>query len=269
MKPNTKRLKTRLAIRHQRAIRQAIRASVSVSDIVEAWFSNFPEGSGTVTPDEARAWARIHVIVNTQTLRNTLFNLYADSAILGIDLSAYGIARKAKVNKAAPSKKDLQRALAINWDTWRPGNRAAALRLRPSATLYDLLNRGVSMSDEITMTTVKRIGTILARTLTEGKSPRDTAILIDQLIDDPIRALSIAQTETSYAVVQSSLDLYRESGVEMIEYLVADPCDLCSENEAASPIQLGQEWPNGDPPVHPNCMCDVAPYVVDTKLINE
>jgi hypothetical protein len=269
MKPNTKRLKTRLAVRHQRAIRRAIRDSVSVTDIIDAWFANFPEGSGSVTPDEARAWARVHVIVNTRTLRNTLFNLYADAAILGIDLSAYEIARKAKVSKAAPSKKELQRALAINWNNWKPGNRAAALRLRPSATLYDLLNRGTSMSDEITMTTVKRIGTILARTLNEGISPRSAAILIDQLIDDPVRALSIAQTETSYAVVQSSLDLYRDSGVEMIEYLVADPCDLCSENEAASPIQLGEQWPNGDPPVHPNCMCDVAPYVVDTKLINE
>ena len=121
------------------------------------------------------------------------------------------------------------------------------------------------MSDEITMTTVKRIGTILANTLNEGVSPSAVSILIDELIDDPVRALSIAQTETSYAVVQSSLDLYRESGVEMIEYLVADPCDLCSENERQSPIQLGAEWPNGDPPVHPNCMCDIAPYVVDTE----
>ena len=98
---------------------------------------------------------------------------------------------------------------------------------------------------------------------------RSSAILIDELIDDPVRALTIAQTETSYAVVQSSLDLYAESGVEMVEYLVADPCDLCSENEAQSPQPIGESWPNGEPPVHPNCMCDIAPYVVDTALINE
>jgi hypothetical protein len=198
-------------------------------------------------------------------IRNALFNLYADSVILGIDLTDYQIGRKTKQNKAAAKKKkpiNLGSA-PINWETWRPGNRAAALRLRPNATLYALLNRGQSMSDEITMTTVKRIGTILANTLKQGLSPAKTSILIDELIDDPVRALTIAQTETSYAVVQSSLDLYRETGVEMIEYLVADPCDLCSENEAASPIQIGQEWPNGDPPVHPNCMCDVAPYLED------
>lgn len=269
MKPNAKRLKTRLAVRHQRAIRNAISASVNVQDIVDAWFANYPNGSGTVTPYEARAWAKVHVIVNTRAIRNALMNLYADSVILGADLSTYQIARKAKISKAAPSKKDLQRSLSINWDTWKPGNRAATLRLRPNATLYELLNRGQSMSDEITMTTVKRIGTILADTLNEGISPSKSAILIDELIDDPVRALTIAQTETSYAVVQSSLDLYADSGVEMIEYLVADPCDLCSENQDQSPIQLGEEWPHGDPPVHPNCMCDIAPYVVDTALINE
>jgi len=109
----------------------------------------------------------------------------------------------------------------------------------------------------------------LARTLEEGVTPRKAALLIDEMIDDPVRAVMIAQTETSYAVVQSSLDLYRESGVEMVEYLVADPCDACAENEQASPLPLGQEFPNGNPPVHPNCMCDLAPYVVDTQFINE
>lgn len=269
MKPNTKRLKTRLAVRHQRAIRNAIRQSINVQDIIDAWFANYPNGEGTVTPEQARDWARAHVIVNTATMRNALFNLYADSVILGQDLSLYSIARKARVRKVAPSRDELLRTLTINWNTWKPGNRAAALRLRPSSLLYELLNRGTSMSDEITMTTVKRIGTILARTLEEGVTPRKAALLIDEMIDDPVRAVMIAQTETSYAVVQSSLDLYRESGVEMVEYLVADPCDACAENEQASPLPLGQEFPNGNPPVHPNCMCDLAPYVVDTQFINE
>ena len=269
MKPNTKRLKTRLAVRHQRAIRNAIRESVNVADIVSAWFTNYPNGEGSVTPEQARDWARAHVIVNTRPMRNALTGVYADSVILGTDLSLYQIARKARVRKVAPSKDELLRSLRMNWSNWRPGNRAAALRLRPTSLLYDLLNRGNVMSDEITMTTVKRIGTILAQTLAEGVTPRRAAILIDEMIDDPVRSLMIAQTETSYAVVEASMDLYRESGVEMVEYLVADPCDACAENEAASPLQLGQEFPNGNPPVHPNCMCDIAPYVVDTQFVNE
>jgi len=124
MKPNTKRLKTRLAVRHQRAIRIAVRNSVNTEDIVSAWFANFPEGTGSITPDDARAWARVHVIVDTKQVRNALYNLYADSVVLGTDLSLYLIGRKVKANKAAPSKDDLKRAVGLNWATWRPGNRA-------------------------------------------------------------------------------------------------------------------------------------------------
>jgi hypothetical protein len=66
--------------------------------------------------------------------------------------------------------------------------------------------------------------------------------------------------------VQASRDLYAESGVEQVQWLVADPCDECQENLDQSPIGIDEEWINGDPPVHPNCMCDIAPYVVDTGL---
>lgn len=265
MKPNKKRLKARLGARHVRSVRRAISGSVNVEEIVRAWYDLHPEGdTSEVTPDQAREWARVNVIVNTRVVRDALARIYADGAILGEDLATYDIAR-AMLRKAAPDRQRRAQALAMNWNTWRPGNRAAALRLRPTSLLYALLNRGNAMADEITMTTVKRIGTILAEGLRQGVTPKRMSILIDQLVDDPTRALTIAQTETSYAVVEANLDLYRESGVEMVEYLVADPCELCSENLDASPISIGEEWPNGNPPVHPNCMCDVAPYVVTSE----
>ena len=68
------------------------------------------------------------------------------------------------------------------------------------------------------------------------------------------------------AVVNASMDLYQDSGVEKVQWLVAEPCDLCMENFNQSPIGIDEEWINGEPPVHPNCMCDIAPYVVDTGL---
>lgn len=265
MKPNKKRLKYRLAARHVRSVRRAISASVDVEQIVRSWYDLHPEGQeGEVTPDQAREWARVNVIVNTRVVRDALARMYADGIVLGDDLATYDIARQ-MLRKAAPDPKRRAQALSMNWDKWRPGNRAAALKLRPTSLMYALLNRGNAMADEITMTTVKRIGTILAEGLKQGITPKRMAIVIDELVDDPVRALTIAQTETSYAVVEANLDLYRESGVEMVEYLVADPCELCSENLDASPISIGEEWPNGNPPVHPNCMCDVAPYVVTSE----
>lgn len=265
MKPNKKRLKYRLAARHVRSVRRAISASVDIEQIVRSWYELHPEGQeGEVTPDQAREWARVNVIVNTRVVRDALARMYADGIVLGDDLATYDIARQ-MLRKAAPDPKRRAQALSMNWDKWRPGNRAAALKLRPTSLMYALLNRGNAMADEITMTTVKRIGTILAEGLKQGITPKRMAIVIDELVDDPVRALTIAQTETSYAVVEANLDLYRESGVEMVEYLVADPCELCSENLDASPISIGEEWPNGNPPVHPNCMCDVAPYVVTSE----
>jgi hypothetical protein len=48
----------------------------------------------------------------------------------------------------------------------------------------------------------------------------------------------------------------------MVEWLVAEGCDLCEENADASPIGIDEEFPSGDtePPAHPNCMCALAPY---------
>ena len=111
---------------------------------------------------------------------------------------------------------------------------------------------------------------MLAQALAEGVSPKQVSILVDQVVNDPQQALVIAQTEMSRAVVQSELELYAASGVEMLEWLVADPCDDCAENEDASPLPIDESWPNGDVPVHPNCMCDITPYLsTDTTMAVE
>jgi hypothetical protein len=157
------------------------------------------------------------------------------------------------------------RALNINWDKWKPGNRAAANLVNPPGGLKRLLDQRKIRISEMSNTTLNRIGTRLADGLKQGVTRRQMAKLLSDVINDPERAVIIASTEMSRAVVQASKDLYRDSGVEMVEWLNSDPCDECQENLDVSPIPIGEEWPNGDPPVHPNCMCDVAPYVVDTQ----
>lgn len=272
MKPNRERLKRRLAARHARSIRLALRQTVDVNEILDRWFGlqspidrsdmndpyNLPGWIG-------RDWARMNVpIRDTSKLEDALARIYADAFILGQDITAYELAKALRITKAVPSRKTLLRALRMNWDTWKPGNRAAAALLDPPAGLRRQLQRRGVVIRGLSRTTVDRIGTRLADALRQGLNRTETAKLIDEVLNDPERAVVIAGTETANAVVQSSKDLYRESGVEMIEYLVADPCDECQENYEASPIPIGDSFPNGDPPVHPNCMCDVAPYVVDT-----
>ena len=73
----------------------------------------------------------------------------------------------------------------------------------------------------------------------------------------------MCSSDLSRAVSVASRDLYEESNVEQVEWLVAEGCDICQENADASPIGIDETFPSGDsePPAHPNCMCALAPYI--------
>lgn len=274
MKPNLKRLNARLAMRHTRSIKRGIEAMFSIDQILDDWYAlqdpidkpdiNMPAKTSN---DMARDWVKIHASkVDTTRLNLALARLYADGWTLGTQVSRYQIARAVGVNKAAPSRAQLSSALRTNWAKWTPGNQAAANLVSPPNGLKRLLDgRGIKIQD-LSTTTLNRIGTALAEGLRSGATRESIADDISYILGDDSRALTIAGTEMRAATVQASRDLYADSGVEQVQWLVADPCDDCQENLDQSPIGLDEEWINGDPPVHPNCMCDIAPYVVDTGL---
>lgn len=278
--------KIRLAARRAKLVRDALRSSIDIDAVVKDFLAmNFTVNT---TTEETRAWARTNIRPDSKQLFEALGTVYVDSFTLGQDIAMNSIA-KAKINKA-PSKADLQRAMGINWETWKPGNRAAANLLKPSRGLSDLLDkRGVTIQG-LNQTSLDRIGTALARALQKGETPssavptimeeiagyreklaKELGIELDDILSDSERALTIAQTEMSRAVSIASRELYEESGAELVEWITADPCDLCQENADVSPIGIGDTFPSGDtePPAHPNCVCDIAPYVVDTRNIGE
>ena len=60
------------------------------------------------------------------------------------------------------------------------------------------------------------------------------------------------QAATPKAMTEANLATYAENEVEELEWLAeSDACEECKENEEASPIKAGDEWPNGDVPCHP------------------
>lgn len=259
--------KVRLAARRAKLIRDAIKDSFSTSQIVDDFVANQFQ---SLTPEQARSWARTHVRVDSTPLSGALRLIYLEGYALGEDVAMSAIG-KAKISKA-PTLQQLRRAVGIDWNTWRAGNKPAALLLRKPRGLSTLLdNRGVTIQG-INGTTMDRLGTVLARAVAKGWSPSEIKDEVADLIDaDSERALTIAQTEISRAVTTASRQLYEESGVELVQWLVADPCDLCQENADVSPIGIGETFPSGDtePPAHPNCVCDIAPYVTDTRNIGE
>jgi hypothetical protein len=255
MKSPAKGAIVRISAKNADKIRAAFKVAIDGEAVAQSFAETHPAG-GEITPQMARDWASIHINVDKKPLVEVLKRLYADGWVTGDLAARYVISHRLR-NKAVSAPK----VGVVNWETWTPGNQSAAALLKPKGGLRSLMDGAGVTVDGISKTKLDRIGTVLAQALAEGKTPQQVSIMVDQVVNDPQQALVISQTEMSRAVVQSELSQYRESGVEMVEWLVADPCPECAENEDASPISIDEEWPNGDAPVHPNCMCDIAPYI--------
>jgi len=252
----------RLSAKHATQIRKGFRSAFNADDITESFFNAFL-GHTEVTNQQVRDWAKVHITPNKAALIASLTPIYADGWVLG------DTAAKVMINRSLKKAVQPANVGVVNWDTWKPGNQAAATLIQPSSGLQRLLDsRGLTI-DGVSNTKLDRIGTVLGNALQLGITPKEVSIMVDQVINDPQQALVIAQTEMSRAVVQAELAQYRDSNVEMVEWLVADPCEECQVNLDASPISIDADWPNGDAPVHPNCMCDIAPYISDTSNLGE
>lgn len=263
----------RQAAKHADAIRAAFIRSIDVADIIERWVQAYPAG-GVVSAAEARVWAKQNIPVSRKPLGDALDHVYATGWVMGRDVSTAAYAHaQLGIKKAAPSAKDLNIALNTNWDTWKPGNRAAAQLVRPSGKFSQLLETGRAGIKGMNDTTLDRVGTLLADSLESGKAYSDLArnLLKDQItsrvVTDSARATTIAVTEISRALNTATVDNYNAFGVEKVEWLAIDTgtCDICPANEAQGPIPIGEMFESGDtePPAHPNCRCTVLPVVVE------
>ena len=253
----------RLSAKASLKVKKAFQDCLNGEQIAQAWAETHPAG-GSVSPQMARDWAQIHAHTNKKPMQSALAQIYATGYVLGETAATYMYAHLTGFKKA-PSTKDMARASVVDWNTWEPGNRAAAAILKPKGGLEGLLaSRKITIADDVISTKLDRIGTALSKSLAAGETASDAAKRIDSIIDDPEHALVIAQTEMSRAVSVASRDLYESSNVEQVEWLVAEGCDDCQENADASPISIDDTFPSGDsePPAHPNCMCSLAPYVV-------
>ena len=250
-------LTMRLSAKNAGKIRRAFKDVLHGDEIARQWAETHPAG-GSISPQMARDWARTQISVTKKPLQNALARIYAEGYVTGEYAAEYMLARLKGLRKA-PSVG----AGAVNWATWKPGNQAAAALVKPKGGLRSLLDRDkIVVSDVVIDTKLDRIGTALARGLEAGWTPQKVAKMIDTIIDDPQHALVISQTEMSRAVSVATRDRYEQAGVEQVEWLVAEGCDICQENADASPINIGDTFPSGDsePPAHPNCMCALGTY---------
>lgn len=267
--------KFRLAVDHVDAIQAGLSASINGKKIVAEFLHTHPQKGMDV--DTIRTWCAHNIHLDKAPLKKALTKLYGDSYILGQDIANEVLdVLTAKKMLGTDLGKAGSAASGVNWSEWKAGNRSAAALLDPPNGLAKLMSSRNVMLQGLDKTTTDRIGTQLSYALDRGLAPSSevgniesiivaaTGRDINDMMSDPERAMMIAQTEMSRAVSVASREQYTEAGVEEVEWLVADPCDECQGNADASPIGIDDTFPSGDtePPLHPWCVCDIAPYIV-------
>ncbi len=191
--------------------------------------------------------------VSATDLQKVIEGLYGDSFLTGSHDAA-----AAAGGTVAASLKDVSPPAGY-WDAWTPGYGAAAAQaadggMRAMLEQADLTIRGLAD------TSIDRIGTAVSEGLAAGDSVQTVGKEIRDVVEDPERAETIANTEYARAMTTASEQTYAENGVEREEWLgEGDMCPECQENADASPISVEDDWPNGSVPVHPSCRCAQAP----------
>ena len=102
--------------------------------------------------------------------------------------------------------------------------------------------------------------------ISEGWSPdRLKQALLDNYAFSSQRAEAIARTEVAFAEVEGNKTIWEKTGVvtHKVWLISEEPCDDCVENSKVGIIEYDDDFPNGDPPVHPNCTCDIAPAIIE------
>jgi SPP1 gp7 family putative phage head morphogenesis protein len=128
-------------------------------------------------------------------------------------------------------------------------------------------NRAAELVTQIDETTRDGIRDLTVRSLEEGWSTQEISDRLDAAWEfGGERSDMIARTEVAFADIQGNLAGYRESGVvEGREWVIAQDeyCEDC-ESMSGMVVPIGGDFPGGDPPLHPNCRCDILPIITST-----
>jgi hypothetical protein len=101
-----------------------------------------------------------------------------------------------------------------------------------------------------------------------GASDTMLGRVLETVVGDPERALTIANTSMASAMSVSTRETYQEFGLAKMRWLALEPCNTCAGNGAMGPVTPGEavfKNVQGDnitePPAHPNCRCALSPVI--------
>lgn len=203
--------------------------------------------------DQVRTVVKKVAKANKDPLDKAMRSLYGDAGMSGAHSAA------GSVGSIAMTSDMSQLVSAIDWQSWRPGNPAAAEQVAGKRLAEVWANADFTVSG-IADTTIARIGNVIAGGLSVGDTWQTISDGIDDMIGDPYRSDIIAITETNRAFAAATLDEYQSVGIETwIWVAYDDACDECLDLVGAH--DMGDDYP----PAHPNCKCDYQPQLPDTQ----
>jgi SPP1 gp7 family putative phage head morphogenesis protein len=117
----------------------------------------------------------------------------------------------------------------------------------------------------ITEGTREKLRSLVSNAIDEGwASQRLSDEVQDSQAFSDSRAETIGRTEIARAHIQGNLTAWKASGVvDKKEWLTAEACcDECAELDGMI-VDIDDEFPGGDAPLHPNCLCVELPVLTE------
>jgi len=248
----------RIAAKNSLKIMAALRQTFDAKAVYEQYLSTQPNVTKNPAQDRARAraWAIMNVTPNMQAMNTVMQRVLAEGYVTGEAFADEQLRIARELKKADDAY--------IDWANWKPGDRAAALLLRPPKAFEQLLqSQGIALK-EMSQTTVRDVGNAVADAIELGMSAERSAKNIMRQVANPARALSIAITEQNRAISYATVERYKQGGLQQMEWEVSDPCKICALN-TNQVVNIGSAFNSGNtqPPAHPHCRCVLLPVIPD------
>lgn len=126
-----------------------------------------------------------------------------------------------------------------------------------------LKNRAKYSSKAITETTLDKLEKTLKEGLAAGEGLYELSNRVAEIFDQAgeTRAMLIARTEVTEAVIAAHCEYYKELGFEYGEWLLSpNACDICIELAGSKDKWTFDEFHSlVTAETHPNCQCDIVP----------
>lgn len=236
-----------------------------IADAIQKWIKNLPiesAVSGLImkadAPDIEAIREKIKAALNngvTPDMSQILDGMYADGWVAGEH------AASVQLSPHVLSVEGLSAATVdIDWENWVPGDSVAAAKISSGGFAELLARSGVTIGG-MTETMLDQIGNSLADGIAAGDSI-DTmrAGLLDLGMSmSANRADIIAHTESTRAIIGSTMDVYHSNGVAQWNLVTVGAAadELCQSVEASNPHDMKDQ--TDAPPLHPYCRCSAAP----------